>query len=459
MSVAVNGHWRSMFRIISTIIVMASLGCDGSPTAGADQPPSEPAGPIVAQPSTFNATVTINPAVLHQEMQGFGGSMRIFSDPHLIGKIGPIENSLKLNTPDENAILESVYRTIGLTRVRAVIQSNGSQASPGSVLRTDWVFGNGHIDLVKRAQVKGLRSWWLSPVALEPWMDASRVEAYSDWAMSEIRYWKSQGAELTWYSIANEPALLGVSGTYLRDAVKIIGRQLIVEGIKTRLVIPDDLNPSLSAAKARIILSDPEARQYVAAIATHMYGTPTSDMRNMQSVSEDYKIPLWMSEFSVPGTSPMAWASIVARLISDYDVAAIDYMWGFFGSWDEAQLVVLNSAGTQFTGATLSPAGYAMAQYARYVLPGARRVDLQSSDSTIRVSAFLYNGKVTIVALNEGTAATAVRFTLGATSAVPALRLVRTAGKQKLADMGRVIVTRGAFNLELPPASISTLIQ
>jgi hypothetical protein len=450
-----------------TVVAMAlTLACEGG--QGQTTPPEvpfvvspPPNGPLIAQPGSHTVTVTIDLAALRQEMQGFGVSMRIFSDPHLIGQFGSIENSLQITPEDENAILAILYDKIGLTRVRPLHQSKLTQPTPESIPRTDWVFADGHIDLVKRARSMGLREWWLSPQAVEAWMNESTVAAYAEWAMKVIRYWRSQGAELTWYSIVNEPShpQVNLSGEFLRDAVKLLGRQLAAEGFKTRLVIPDDINPLSGAPKARIVLSDPEARQYVGAIASHLYNYPLSAMREMSAVAAEYKVPLWMSEFSVEGPSPLEWGGIVHRLIAEYNVSAVDYMWGFFGDYDHAQLVSIHHASRQYTGATITAAGYGMAHYAKYVLPGARRVESASSDAAVRATAFIRNGRITIVVLNEGAAPQVVRFAISGAAGLRTVNVIRTSGEEKLAAVGHLNVTDGVFNLELPARSISTLVQ
>jgi O-glycosyl hydrolase len=167
-----------------------------------------------------------------------------------------------------------------------------------------------------------------------------------------------------------------------------------------------------------------------------------------------------MSEFSVNDASPMAWADIVHHLIADQNVSAVDYMWGFFGDWDSAQLVSVHAAPSrQFTGATIRPAGYAMAQYARYVRPGAKRVDLVSSGHGVLATAFILDGKISIVALNDGAAPLSVKFVMSGTSNLRNLNLIRTSDTEHLAPIGHLVVTNGAFNVELPAKSISTFAQ
>ncbi|HEX2723828.1 MAG TPA: glycoside hydrolase family 30 beta sandwich domain-containing protein [Gemmatimonadaceae bacterium] len=467
-----------MILRIWTVVVMAlSMGCDSGPRQPAEPvvpsasppptppapptPPPPPEGPLVTQPETPNGTVTVDATALRQEMQGFGTSMRIFTDPHLIGRNGGPENSLQISSAEEDAVLRVLYEKIGLTRVRPLALSRGTQPTLADTMRTVWVFADGHIDIVKRARSIGLREWWLSPLLLETWMDESNVADYVDWAMRAIRYWKTQGVELAWYSIVNEPGYppIKASPEFFHDAVILLGRRLADEGFRTKLVIPDDVHPISAVPVIRSVMSDPEARKYVGALATHLYGYPVSTMKELTDLAEQYGVPLWMSEFSVADGSPLEWASLVHTLLSDYNVSAVDYMWGFFGDNDTSQLVSLHHSGGKYSGFSITSPGYEMAQYAAYVRPGARRVLVTSTADDVRVSAFVLNGRVTIVALNSGQSDQPVKFSVSGVSGLEKLRVVRTSAKEQLASVGHLVVSGGSFNLTVPARSISTLIQ
>ena len=72
----------------------------------------------------------------------------------------------------------------------------------------------------------------------------------------------------------------------------------------------------------------------------------------MKTLAEQYQLPLWMTEFTMGamGTTgrtqdPFKWASLMHDLISDYNVSAVDYLWGFFGEWEgnATTLISLNN--------------------------------------------------------------------------------------------------------------------
>ncbi|HVF41097.1 MAG TPA: hypothetical protein VM939_14440, partial [Gemmatimonadaceae bacterium] len=283
----VSRAWSMMTVNWLVVAAISSfLACDSSSQPPTDPTPTPPVvveppfpvpeSPLIGQPLSADVTVTVDAQQLRQTIQGFGASMRIFSDPHLIAASGGIENALDISASEENAVLEMMFKEIGLTRLRPIHQSSLSQASPGAIPKREWVFADGHIDLIRRSKEHGLKEWWLSPITLESWMNDSNVDAYVDTAMDLIRYWKAKGVELTYYSIINEPsnAEVRVSAEFVRNAVVLLGRRLRAEGLPTKIVIPDDVNPVQGAQKARFVLEDAEARQYVGAIASHLYGVP-----------------------------------------------------------------------------------------------------------------------------------------------------------------------------------------
>ena len=82
------------------------------------------------------------------------------------------------------------------------------------------------------------------------------------------------------------------SGAFLRDVIKNLGPRLRVEGLDTMFVTPDDVRSSNGASKAAIILADPAARQYVGALATHLYDESVTNVSQMKALAVQYDLPL-----------------------------------------------------------------------------------------------------------------------------------------------------------------------
>src|SRR5258706_3429678 len=104
----------------------------------------------------------------------------------------------------------------------------------------------------------------------------------------------------------------------MREVVKRLGHRLRVEGFVTRIVIPDNVSPSTSASFAQTILADADARQYVAAIAYHLYVEPITNSAALKALSAQYGIALWMTEYFTRDW--MQWSTIVHLLVVNYHV-------------------------------------------------------------------------------------------------------------------------------------------
>ena len=202
-----------------------------------------------------------------QVMQGFGTSERVWTDAHLS------DQAPKSVVPPsaQAAILTALYKQLGLTRVRVVLDP-GLQPSRGGPFNFSGKHGVDHLAFVRQAETYGLKTFFPGPVYLENWMTPSDVSGYVNYAMTILRYWRSNGLEPPYYAPLNEPQIArNFPPSWMHDVVVQLGRELRAEGFKTKLVVPDDQNPVDAYRRAAAVLADPEARQYVGALASHIY--------------------------------------------------------------------------------------------------------------------------------------------------------------------------------------------
>ncbi len=414
-------------------------------------------------------TVTVDASVRYQRMDGFGASERVWDDPHLTNSWNPATQRAKVVIPGSarEAILDDLYDDLKLTRVRPTTEGLGIEPSNdnGDPLVTDlskfnfgWKRNDAHIDFVKQAMARGVRTYFLSPVQLETWMTESNPSEYVEWAMAILRRWRARGLTMPYYSVINEPGYRRSgywSGNYIRSVIRHMGPKLRAEGFPTKFVIPDDLNASQAYDRSRTILADPEARRYVGALACHLYDEPVSNMAKMKELSERYGLPLWMTEFSKPG-DPFGWANLMHTLIANYGVSAVDYMWGFFGQQDRAQLISIRHDGSSYLGYDRRKQYYVTGQWSRFVPPGARRIRAASSDGAVRVSAFLTGSRPVLVAVNNSTGAKTIRVSVRGVDGLTAMVPVRTTASENWRRMPELAVRDGAFTVTLAPTSVTT---
>ena len=408
------------------------------------------------QPSV---TVAVDGRRAHQTMQGFGVSQRLFDDPHLTNDVAdPATGHATLAIPPaaQEEILDRLFVDLKLTRIRPMPTGRGLSPD-GTSYDFTWIKNDAHAELVRRAVARGADTYFLSPLMLEEWTSEERPEEYADWAMAVVRRWRELGLELPYYAVVNEPGYRrsGIwSGAFLRDVIKAMGPRLRAEGFATRFVLPDDLNATQAYGRSRVVLADPAAKEHVGALGFHLYDEPLANAAKMRELAEEHGLPLWMTEWSQ--RDPFAWAATMHQLIAEHDVSAVDYMWGFFGQEDAAQLIVVRYDGDRYAGYTTLKHYYVMGQWSRFVPPGARRVRATSTDARVLATAFRVEGRPVVVAVNDASLRKVTRFEIAGFDGVGAFRPVRTSMTEEWRELAPAAVEDGGFVATLPPWSVTT---
>ena len=411
----------------------------------------------------------------------------MFEDPHVFDATGAPP---PVSAQQRGAVFDALYGELGLTRVRPVqpetnadppvgIEVANDNGDPFSTDLSRFDFSGRRLDAhaghVAAARSRGAGVAWMSPLNREAWMGTSTsadVAEYAEWLLAQVRRFKERGAALDYVSVGNEPSYSRntMSGAFMRDVIKVLGSRLAAEGLLVPFVIPDDVRASDGAQKAATILADPEARQYVGALATHLYDEPVSEVAAMRSLARTYRLPLWMSEFSTGAMStlgapwsskatPLGWAELMHELLTSYDVSAIDYLWGFRGAGGgDATLIRLDHGHTSYRGFTRLKVFYYFGQYSRFVRPGAQRVSASSSDGRIKVSAFYRGNERVLVAINPATSAVTTTLSAPDLEGVAELAQTRTSETENWARPPAVGVSGSSVSLTLPPGSVTTLV-
>ena len=443
---------------------------------------------IVLLRSSSAADVTIDARTAFQRMDGFGTSERVFDDPHVFNNFNPAtaRSLTVLTTNQQDVVLDRLYIDLRLTRVRPAnpetvagvgIEPQNDNTDPNAIdpSKFDFAWKNldAHIDYIARARQRGVNTWFFSPLNRETWMGATTTNdaaEYAEWLLAQALRCQALGVALPYLSLANEPSYSRntLSGAFLRDVIKILGPKLRAADLRTLFVVPDDVRSSDAAAKTQIILADPAARSYVGALATHLYDEPLTNVTKMRLLGEQYGLPLWMTEFSLAlagavglGNGPFDYAGLIHELLATYNVSAVDYQWGFFGQWEnKSQLVILNystSGAQSYTGFTLPKDYFVTGQYSKFIAPGARRIRADSTDSTIKVTAYVDWPQFTIVGFNNNTSGNpTVSFSLVGLPVISTVSSVRTSGTENWASLPTINVTGSTFTATLPHQSVTT---
>lgn len=440
---------------------------------------------LLALPSSISsaATLVVDSTIRHQTMEGFGASILAFDDPGLFFDSPTGRAKPTITTKQQDEVLDLLYQGLSLRRVRPATQDSAGNADIEATNDNDSPYVtdlsrfnfNGsrldsHLTYYAGASQRGADTLLLSPSRREAWMGTSTstdVEEYSEWLLAQVRRAKQSGTPLRYLSVTNEPSGDGnsMSAEFIRDVIKNVGPRLQIQGFDARFVLPEDLRSSGAALGAQIILSDAEALPFVDALAIHLGSEPTAQITQMKEIADQYHLPLWMTESSASdldtveaNRSAIDWASRVNEVVSDFNVSAVDYKLGFMGSGDSEStaLVTLNESAGTYTDFTLNKAYFAIGQYSRFVAPGAQRIEVQSTDSEVRSTAFLSDSNLVMVVTNSSDFAQDATFDLRGVEAGQFAR-VRTSLTENWSVLPTVRAEESTFTITLPPHSIETL--
>jgi hypothetical protein len=362
---------------------------------------------------TGAGSIVLDAKTTFQTMQGFGASMRLFDDPRTTNTTDPVtKRGVAVPSEiDQNTILDLLYGDLALTRVRFLPGDGGIEpvndntdplVADASKFDFAWNNGDGQLDLMPGLIRRGTRSYFTSTPALEKWMTEANPAEYAEWLLVMLRHWRDRGYEPPYVSLKNEPGSAASGGvwsaTYLRDVTKLLGARIKAEGLNTKIVLPDDVNPREALARLQVILADADARQYVGAIAYHL-GSRGGEPE-IKQLAAQYGIPVWVTDVNAP--DGLTLATTLHELIADDNVSAIDYTWGFYGDHQGAQLVKLSARNGAYASYTRTPQYYAMGQYSRAVPPGAVRISATSGDPEMKVTAYVDGAKLIVVVIFTG---------------------------------------------------------
>ncbi len=317
-----------------------------------------------------------------------------------------------------------------------------------------------HGKFVLQAPMDYPPDWMLTSVAERSRQDVQ--ERYlGALALYDLRYlqeYRKQGITIDYLSPFNEPGVYTkIPYARIRDLIKFhLGPLLERERLATKLMLSEAPTRAEAAREYPIVLDDPEARHYVAALPYHGY--EFGGFALVEKLHRRYPdLPLWMTELCYADTSTPATTKLPRtdfedgvfwgnQIVSDLEAHASAWIyWNMIldrqgGPWlvspvhgnpdpnVQQPLVIIdrNSKQVTYTGAY-----YYLAHFSKFVRPGSLRVAALGTQTGLRCIAFLSPRKGLVVELlNNSTHAAETR-----------------------------IIARGLHvRLQLPPISITTAV-
>lgn len=467
------------FAVLVVAAFLAStVACSSAPSVSPTEPstrapattPAAPhtTGPATAGPITVGAA-RIDLGARRQTIDGFGISTRVWTDPHL-------SNARRSVVPDavQKEILDLLFDDLGITRVRPIIDAGIERVNDNSDPN---VFAAGgfdfsgkrtdeHVALVGQMRDRGATVWFPSMLQPEPWMSEHTPLEYVERVMAQLLRWDQLGALPPLVSPVNEPTLPiagAFSTSWFVEVVRSLGRRIKEAGLPTRIMIPDELDPSAAFAKSTAVLADSEARTYIAALGYHLYGGDRADIARLAALGARYRLPVWMTEYSraewVAFPAVLEWATMTHDLLTEGAVSAVDYMWGFFGAQELGHtLVSIEFSDGTYRSHSPTAAYWVTGQWSKFVRPGFVRVD--ATTNTGQLTAFVDPGgdKLVIVAVNRSAESSRVAIELAGGRVGGDIRAVRSSATERWMELTKPPRQNTSFTAELSAGSVTTFV-
>jgi glucuronoarabinoxylan endo-1,4-beta-xylanase len=280
-----------------------------------------------------------------------------------------------------------------------------------------------------------------------------KYDKYADYAEhlnNFVKFMKQNGVEIYAISIQNEP-------DYAHDwtwwtsseCVKFLAEY--ASKIDCKVISPETFQ--YGKQYYNDILNNAAANKEVDVWATHFYGTQRSQMDF--PALENYSRELWMTEVYVANSSSDAdtWPEAVEVAVNMHNALVVGsmnaYVWWY----------IRRSYGPMKENGNISKRGYMMAQFSKWVRPGAKRVDATESPSNnVYVSAYKNtDGTLIIVAINNGNDSYAQKFNISGHT-IKSVTRYKTTGSANLAITKDMENADNGFFAQLDSKSVSTFI-
>ena len=426
--------------------------------------------------------IALDPTTTYQRIDGFGGS-------------AADESALRaMPEPDRSAVLDLLFGDLepSVVRIkpRPAMEPANDDADPVHVNAAGFVRPDDHLWQLAEIFARGNHPFLLGALWTPPaWMKTTSQEccggtlrAGMETELAEffsvyLSYLEAARHPLDSLSIQNEPEAASPwdANTYaplrMGKVLEAVAQRIVADGHSTRLHGPDNAIASFLPVFLPALLAKPIVLSLFDAVGFHLYGgtfypdssTIAADVAPVANAAPA-GMPLWMTEFS--NTTFRGYGSHdegiwQAELIHESLLSGVSMyvMWNLYrpGGPGEAAIVIPTTPGAH--GYTVTPKYWTLRQYAKYVRPGAVRIEASSGDADLLVSAFRDDtvGKLVAVVINRAAAPRWAVFSGANLSGAP--EIVRTSELESGSELAPDSVDRFADrSLLMPARSVATLI-
>lgn len=315
------------------------------------------------------------------------------------------------------------------------------------------------LDLARQAHNMGV-TLFASPWSPPAWMKTNnnvvggslKAENYGDYAAhlkSFIDYLAGEAIPLYAISIQNEPDIAVDYESCDWTSTEMIAflSEHVADLGDVKIIAPESFQFRKGISDA--LLNNDAAAARLDIVGGHIYG---GGLEPYPLALEKGK-ELWMTEHYVNEEGAITeWKEALKTAKEIHDCMLADmsayvywYIRRYYGLIDE--------------NGQVSKKGYAVSNFARFVRPGARRVEVPDNPAPgIHVSAYEQEGQVVVVVLNENDKAVQLDLKF-ADREVQRLETYLTSAQVDCLDMAQHSPVAGVFALELAPSSVNTYVS
>ena len=445
---------------------------------------------------TRGASVTINGSQTYQVIDGFGVNA----------------NHRSWSTNELPAVLDALIDQAGMTLFSVIYDNNNWEAinDNGDPNDMNWAYYNGVYSapgfqkfwgmmayLNQRGITNGLVPFLQGPVAL--WMGGLALapgyeNEYAETIASLLVYARNtQHLRFSVVGPVNEPdntyagIHLSGAGQYV-TVMRHLVQQLDANGLGDVRFSGPEL-ASTSTAWLGAIMNEPLVMAKLDHFGLHSYLGASPDAAGVYDFIRQSAYPdrhFWMTEFnvwcqscqtSVSGDNSWTYARGTATCLLNHlaNGASAGLVWEGYDSqytdfnpttggndpphWSYWGLLAVNDINAAVKTYTPRKGFYTVAQVARFVRPGARRIDVSGASTPLTVLAFYNtnNGQFTLTGVNTNASPATLSGTLTNLPALASLELYYTDNTTNLFAGGAVPVTNGSFSVSVPADCVFTL--
>ncbi|MFC9689151.1 glucuronoxylanase [Kribbella sp. NPDC056951] len=390
---------------------------------------------VTAPPAAAQTRVVVEPAIVQQKIQGFGGMNHPIWIPDLTAE-------------QRETAFGNGTGQLGFTVLRIPVPEN----------RDDW---SRLVATARRASELGAKvfaSPWNPPASMtETFSGGKRLRyssygAYAQHLSDFVAFMRTNGTTLYGISVQNEPDYAHDWTAWTpAEMVRFLRENAGV--INTRVIAPESFQYRKNASDP--ILQDPDALANVDILGAHLYGTQSADLPYPLFREKGAGKELWMTEVYHPNSNADSgdlWPQAL-DVGEHMHRALVDGRFQTYVWW-----YIRRSYGPMREDGRISKRGANMAHFSKWVRPGYLRITATAKpEPNVFITAFKNGSRIVVIAVNKNASAVQQPFTIKDTTATTVSTWVTTANRTLAADP-TITIANGSFDTQLPPYSIKTFV-